>query len=102
MDGLVSTWEWKNQVDGELRAVAGELREYAAGMRLTDVTTGEDLWSDGPLASGQASTMSTVHWFGVSVVAGHTYRLTVTRQTKSGGSSMPVAIVATAIVVPSF
>ncbi len=103
--GLVSTWEWKNPIDGELWAVSGALREYAAGMRLTDVTTGEDIWSDGPSGDPRhASTVSTVQRFGVSVVAGHTYRLTIVRKHDAHGAMVALGAgraSATAIVVPN-
>ena len=98
-DSLVVTWT--SDVDGRLMVVSGVLCPSSADMQLVDVTTGTTLWSNSATgrAGFDASNSVGVQWFGVSLIAGHTYRLTVShRRNARVGASLPAA---TAMVRPS-
>lgn len=98
-DSLVVTW--KNDVNGRLMVVTGVLCPSVAEMHLLDVTTGAILWSNSATgrAGFDASNPVGVQWFGVSLIAGHEYRLTVShRRNGTVGANLPAV---TAMVRPS-
>jgi hypothetical protein len=79
-DSLTTTWEWIPEIDGRIMAVGGVAFAGAADVRLTDVEAGAILWSTGAHLETEAGSAAAggVLRLAVSVVAGRTYRLSVT------------------------
>lgn len=77
---IASNWDWTEEAGGRLLAVAGLPLHHVSLVSLTDVESGATLWSssrrgDRPIELAPAAATLRL---GVPLVAGRTYRLTVT------------------------